>query len=575
MSKKRSKTKKTLHEREIFKRKFAGLIIGLIGIFLLLFVVFYSVSRFLRPADLASLLPEDSTIALAQFNIDPKHEQVQRFYNSLNQYEVFHPNSIRNLINEKFDLNYEEQAEHWINRQAGFALMEKNQQEGEFEVVFFVETKDKNETKNFLESRGLASKDDYLITDEYNGSEIYRYALSQTFNFAFINNYLVLADNEDVIKSIVDASNNSDKRLEANDKYQKVRQNLPISCITFAYADIDKFINFLKQNERFMSDKGRQLLAFEPFLNIYEAFGITGIVEDKSMAVQTFTLLNSEYLNNRELINFDKKFRANSLELLPRNVKFYAGGLNLKQQFQRYSEVFGMGGEVSYLIFEGALNALKTQYFGEEIDLEEDLYPLLQGEYLLAVTGENESRATTFILELSDPIGDSGVIDNIAESFIRKSAFLSPKIVTVELEDGTVSEEIQTVPEEITKSEEEHRGYLVNVLNIGNQNWGVYYIVLDDRLVITTKAETIKNIIDLFVDSSESFMTSDVNKTNIQPVLRTADEVVFFDLDYMFNNIITEKPEWLIPYLEPFKYLSIGKNYFKDGISTINYIKIK
>ncbi len=572
---KKEKTKKTPLQKENFKRKMAGLFIGLIGVFLLLFVIFYTVSRVFRPEDFATMLPKDSTIALVQLNINPGHEQVQRFYNSLSQFEVFHPNSIINLVNEKLDINYETEVEPWINRQVGAALLEKGKQKGETDLVFFVETRDKGETKKFLESRGLQSKDDYLISDEYNGNEIYRYALSQTFNFTFINNYLVVGDNQEVIKTIIDSSKDSKNRLIESPEYQKVSQNLPITTFAFSYVDVQKLINFLKTNDQFMSEKGRELIAFEPFLRIYKAYGLTVTMEDKSVAVQTFELLDNNYLGGRDFINFDSKFRAKFLELIPQDVKFYAGGLNLQKQLQRFSEIFSVGGEVSYLIFEGAVRSLKSEYFGDEISLEDDIYPLLQDEYLLAVTGEGDSQATTIILGLEDPLRDKDIIDVIAESFIRKSALLAPKVVEVELEDGTISKEIQTVPYEITKSEEDYKGYSINVLKVGNEKWGVFYIIVDDKLIITTKLDSIKKSIDLFIDPSSSFQTSEISKSNIQPVIRTSDEVIFFDLDYLFNNFITDKPEWIAPYLEPFQYMSLGKNYFKDGISTINYIKIK
>jgi len=572
---KKTKEPKSPQQKENFKRRIVGLFIGLIGVFLLLFVIFYTVSRVFRPDDFAIMLPKDSTIALMQINVNPRHEQVQRFYNSLNKFEVYHPNSIQNMLNERLDLDFEQDVEPWLNRQVGFALLEKDQPEGQFDIVFFVETRDKGETKRFLESRGLQSKEDYLIADEYNGNEIYRYALSQTFNFAFINNYLVVGDNDAVIKTIIDADSNSDMRLIEKPEYQKVSQNLPITTLAFGYVDIEKLITFLKTNDQFMSEKGRELLAFEPFLRIYKSYGFTAIMENNSVAMQTFNLLDGNYLEGRDFINFDTKFRAHFLELVPQDVKLYAGGLNLRKQFQRYSEIFSVGGEVSYLIFEGALRAVKNDYFGEEINLEEDLYPLMQSEYLIAVTGEGDAQATTIILGLKDPLRDKDIIEVIAESFIRKSALLSPKVVEVELEDGTVSKEIQTVPEEITKSEEEYRGYTINVLNIGNQNWGVYYIIIDDKLIITTKLDSMKKSIDLFIDASTSFKVSDISRENIQPVIRTSDEVLFFNMNYVFESIITEKPEWLDEYVEPFKYLSLGKNYFKDGISTINYITIK
>jgi hypothetical protein len=178
-------------------------------------------------------------------------------------------------------------------------------------------------------------------------------------------------------------------------------------------------------------------------------------------------------------------------------------------------------------------------------------------------------------LGLKDPVRDKDKINNIAESFIRKSALLAPKIVEVELEDGTIAEEIVTSEDSIKKSEEEYHGYSIHSLDVGTSSWGIFYILLDDKLVITTKLETMKAIIDLFIDSSGNFRSTDIFRENVSPVMRTSDEVVFFDAQYLLKSFIEELPEWSGSYLEPFSHISVGKNYFKDGISTINYIKIQ
>jgi hypothetical protein len=279
-------------------------------------------------------------------------------------------------------------------------------------------------------------------------------------------------------------------------------------------------------------------------------------------------------LDGRDFINFNNKFRANLLELIPEDLKFYTGGLDLKKQIQRYADLFSAGGEVSYLIFEGMLRAQKSTYLGSEIDLEEDIYPLLQGEYALAVTGEDEEKATMLLLELADPLRDRDKIESIADSFVRKSAVLAPKIVEVELEDGTILEEIQTVPEEIIRSTGDYRGYEMNILTVGQQPWGIYYLIMDDVLTISTKKDNLQKSIDLFIDSQGSVKNSYLYRELISPILRTSDEVLFFDTDFILSSSPELVPEWMTPYLEPFAFVSAGKNYFKDGISTIHYIKI-
>lgn len=581
MAKKKSKKtekSKTKEQKELYKRKALGLILGLLGLFLLMFVIFFTISRVFRPEDLSNFVPADSTVALMQVNVNEGHEQVQRFFSSLDNHDVYQYSNfistVENLLNEDFDHNIKT----WLNRQVGVVFLEKPDVKGEVDVLFFAETKDKGETVRFMESRGLENNDDYLIKEEYKGTEIYRYSLSQSFKFSFVNNYLIVGNNESVIKMMIDTHEGDRQKLSYSEKYQKISQNLPINNLIFAYADAEKMIELLKGNENFMSEKGRELLAFEPFLKIYRAFGVSFVMENDNLAAQTFTSLNENYLEGEKFITFESKFRAEMLEYLPENTVFYAGGLDLKKQIYRLSELLGAGGEVSNLIFEGMLRAQKNKYFGEEIKLDEDIYPLLEGEYAFSVAEVNESQAVNIILELQDPVNDRDRIESITDSFIRKSAILAPRVVEVDLEDGTISQEIQTVAEEIKRSTADYMGYEINSLVIGEQPWGIHYIILDDKLAVSSKNESLKKIIDNFSkpqdEHNKSVKETVVFREIISPVLRTSDEVMYIKTEYLLDNLMTSSPDYLNSYLKPFTAVSSGKNYFKDGISTIHYIKI-
>ncbi|MBA4336917.1 hypothetical protein C0416_04070 [bacterium] len=559
----------TKKDAGIFTRKAVGLVIGLIGVLLLVFIIFAVVSRVFRPQDIAVMLPKDGVVAVMQVSVNSGHEQIQRFYEELNKYELYHPETLKSLLNGALEVDFDKDISPWLNRQVGFALVEKQAEKGQVDVLLFFETKDKNATLEFLKSRGLKTQEDYLLTTNHNGVDIYRYALSQTYNFMFVGKYLVVANNEAVLQSVVD----SKAKLKSNPSYQKVSQNLPINNLFFAYTDAGKLIDVLKNNEGFMSEKGRELLAFEPFLKLYKAFGVTAVMENGNLAVQTFTSLDEEYLSGKELIGFDTKFRSNLLDYASEDVVFYAGGFDLQKQINRYSDLMSAGGEVSYLIFEGVLQSQKDKYLGQEIDLNEDVYPLLQGEYAFLVNKNDQNESVSVILELADPLRDRDKIESIVDSFVRKSAILAPKVVEVELEDGTKMQEIQTVPEEISRSTENYKGYEINVLTVGTNTWGFYYIIIDNVLVISTHQSQIHASIDLFEDSGKSLKNGNVFRESISPVIRTTDEILYFDLGYALNKI-GFMPELFAGYLEPFKSIGSGTNYFKDGISSIHYIKI-
>jgi hypothetical protein len=559
----------TKKDAGIFTRRVVGLVVGLIGILLLVFIIFAVFSRVFRPQDIAVMLPKDGVVAVMQVSTNSNNEQIQRFYDELNKYELYHPDTLKALISGIIEVDFDKDIYPWINRQVGAALVEKQGEKGQIDVLLFFETKDKNATLEFLKSRGLKTQEDYLLTTNYNGVDIYRYALSQTYNFMFIGSYLVMASNEVVLQSVID----SKTKLNSNPAYQKISQNLPINSLFFVYTDTGKLIDILKNNEGFMSEKGRELLAFEPFLKLYKAFGATAVMENGNLAIQTFTSLDEEYLSGKELIGFDTKFRSNLLDYVSEDVVFYVGGFDLQKQINRYSDLMSAGGEVSYLIFEGVLQSQKDKYLGQEIDLDEDVYPLLNGEYAFVVNKNDKNESVSLLLELADPLRDRDKVESIVDSFVRKSAILAPKVVEVELEDGTKMQEIQTVPEEISRSTENYNGYEINVLTVGTNTWGFYYIIIDNILVISTHQSQIHASIDLFGNSDESLKNGAVFRESISPVIRTTDEVLYFDLGYALNKFGL-MPELFAGYLEPFKSVGSGTNYFKDGISSIHYIKI-
>ncbi|MBN1495035.1 DUF3352 domain-containing protein [Candidatus Peregrinibacteria bacterium] len=574
MFKKKKKEEEKPHKAGGYKQKVIGLVIGLIAVFLLVFIIYYTVSRIFRPEDLANFLPQDTTFAVVQVSTNTGFDQVENFYKALNKYEIYQPQNIVGLVNDIFDIDYENEVEDWLGRQVGMAFLENPESAGEIQTIFFIEVKDAAGAVEFMKSRGLKEQEDYLLNDEYNGIKIYRYALSQAFNFAFIKSYIVIASNQNVLKSVIDATRGGKPNLKLGPLYQKISQNIPIKTLSFVYLDLEKLIKLLKSNSEFMGEKGRELLAFEPLLKIYKGLGAGLIIEKKNIVIQTYTCLDENYLNGKEFIGYDRKFRGGLLKMLPKDIIFYSGGKNLRQQLQRYSEIFSAGGEVSYLIFEGLLNAQKNIYFGNEISLEEDIYPLLENEYALALTALDQEQALTVVLELSDPIRDKDKIAALADSFVRKSALLAPKVVEVTLEDGTVTKEVQTTPEEITKSSENYKGYEINALNISNQTWGVYYIILDKNFIMTTKLGHMQKIIDLYIEDAEDFTTSDIYTNNLLPVLNVSDEVIYYGSDFLENNFKSLLPEYLNPYLSPVQSVSSGNNYFKDGISSINYLKV-
>jgi hypothetical protein len=141
------------------------------------------------------------------------------------------------------------------------------------------------------------------------------------------------------------------------------------------------------------------------------------------------------------------------------------------------------------------------------------------------------------------------------------------------LPDGTVGREIVAAPEEITKIENSYNDTMIYELKMGKQNWSVYYAIVNDFAVICNDLDSIKVTVDLMKGNGESLISTERFSSNIQPVIKGSDEVSFFDLEGILPLIFKQKV--IPPALGMISSFSSGKNYFEDGVVTINYLHIK
>ncbi len=555
------------------KIKAAGII--LLGFFMLGFVSYFLYTRLFRPQSIAHFLPADSSIGFLEINIEGESDQSKKFAKLFEKYPVYQSSNLMKLANLVFPVDYKNDLEPWIGRKIGIVLMKQGESENGVKVALFVENKSYEKTMNFLKSRALANAGDELLSEQYNGYTIYHYKLSQAYVFSFINNYLVLTGNTEVAKQLLDAQTSNSPKLQDDPLFQKVTNNLPPTGLMFGYANMQRLFNTMLKNPLFQSQKAKDLLALQPFMRIFAAEGFTLVAEDNRLTAQVFEAIDRTQLQGETYLTYNEKYEGKLLELAAENSILYAGGHDLNKEMSRIGEIFNVGAGVDKTLYRGILEAQKEKYFGKDISLESDIYPLLKNEYLATVENNFEEPVVTVFMNLSDKNEDLMRVEKLVTAFTKKRAIFSPQIREVTLPDGTKGQEIVASAEEITRSDATYGGVNVSTLQLGNLPWSINFAVLDNTLVIASNTNALHAVIDRKSGkTAANLRVSDNFTRTVLPAMRTADELFHIKLGALVPVLGLDQNPVVKPYVEGFNSLTMTKNFFDDGIATLYVIDV-
>jgi len=557
------------------RQKLKGGAMVLVGLFMIGFVSYFLYTRLFRPESIAHFLPADSTVGFVEVNIDGDSDQAKKFSKLFEKYPVYQASNLVKLANLVFPVDYKNDLEPWIGRKIGIVAMKELQDPNVLKPALFVENHSSEKTMNFLKSRVLANSGDELLTEMHNGYSVYHYKLSQNYYFAFINNYLVLAADNNLMTQILDAQSGQGTKLQDDTVFQKISNNLPQTCIMFGYGNMQKLFETLQNNPLFQGQKMHDFVAMQPFMKIFSAEGFSAVVNDTNLTFQVFEAIDRTQLQGQSYLTYNDKYEGKLLNLASENSILFAGGHDLNKELSRIGEIFKSGTSVSSTLFNGILEAQKDRFFGKDISLESDIYPLLKNEYLVTIENNFETPVVSVFIGLTDKNEDMIHIEKLAAAFMKKSAIFSPQVKEVTLPDGTKGQEIVASAEEITRTDNPYNSYNVTSLKLGSLPWSINYTVLDNTLVVTTTPEALYNIIDRkWGKLQTNLRTSDNFAKTALPVMHTADEIFQIRLGALVPMLGIDQNPAVKPYVEGFNSLTMAKNFFDDGISTIYVLDI-
>jgi hypothetical protein len=364
----------------------------------------------------------------------------------------------------------------------------------------------------------------------------------------------VASADEQAIHSFIDSIINDEEKLYDSNKYRRIEDNTPMQKLGFLYIDFEKAADELLRYFPELIEGEFSLLELKPFIDLLSTEGISFIAKDDKFAIQSFITLDKGDLNNETFIAMQEKYQARLLDFISSETLVFWGAKNFDYQLKKVDELFPFA--------ESFLKSLAEKYFGQDINLETDILPLLRNEYAIGIEKIEGQNVYKLILELGDS-QDEEKVQNLIDAFISMAAGYKQEVVNYTLEDGTVSQEIMAVPEEIVKKEIDFNGNQIYSFKFGENNMELAYTFLDNVTILSTDVEGVKNSIKAIEGEILSLRKSEIYLDIIEPVLRNSDEISYFNLEKLFPN------------LKALSRLSSGKSYFNDGIMTINFLSLK
>lgn len=539
----------------------AGLV--LVGT-LILITALVSIYGKMTPSSLSGFLPRENTIGFVELNIGNK-TQLRNVFDLLKDHEQYKLENIKKFMYDNIGINFDKA--DFVSGKIGVGLLKSD--DNKANIAVFIGINDKSGALRFLENLALKNKGDEFLCGEISGYEICHYTLSYNMQMAFIGEYLVISPSQKVISDLMAGG----KKLSGEKKFIQIRNNLPAKNLVFVYVDAENLLSSLFKNDDFIARKGYELSALLPLLRILESHGAVLVAQDNNLAVQTYTHFNKTDISEPFII-FEKKYKGGLSNYIDENPLVFFGGANISKQLEKISQILSEGEETKKLLFEGMIRSEVAKYLGDTVSLEEDIYPIIKGEYAIAVEGGGGDQEYKFLFELSNPKKQEEKIKELAKKFMETNAVFAPKVIEVELEDGTRGKEIIATEEEIEETSGDYQNIKITSLKLGKKNWGIHYAFLDNIVVFTTTKKSLMRSIDLSKNTESSFKESYLYDALVAPIIKNCDEISLMNFDTIIGKFNIDMGKYG-KYLAPFSVIVSGKNFFDDGIATTHYIITK
>ncbi len=520
----------------------------LVGIFVILTFFFQA------PKSLSELLPSDRTLGFIEMKILGKN--FKDLFQKLGAYEAYNIRSLESHLTETSGLEYDTHFQPWVGERLGIAFL---LDDTKIYNIFFVQTRNKKKSLSTLLPASQGS--------EIKNLSFFPTSKKSDFFFTLLDRYVVFGQ-KDALEFFTKFTNENES-LKNNSSYIKISNNLVSQNPIFGYLNFRLFLSYLLQSDLIPLNLSDTLSQAQDFFNIFSVMGLSATYNGKSIVAQTFLDIDKQSLKENTYYRFKEKYLGQLLNFIPQsNLAFLHGGHNLEAEWHRTVEILNDLYPSASLISEAILEAQKDIYFGNEISLENDIFPLLKGEYALSIHEKSNGKSFLALISLNNVEKDRERIEKLQQAFLSHASQPSSKILEVVNDDSSTGKEVIVRVEDVEKEKNNYKNIPFSVFSFNDSNvytalFGSYFLLSNDLLTFQSTLDALKG---------ENFASLTSNFDNIELIFGSSDEVTLIH-PQAFARVIGHTK--YLDYFEPFEYMSYGKNVFDDGVSSIYELKLR
>lgn len=533
-----------IQQMQIFRTKVTVLFFGVTGVCVLFFVGYFLYCQALISKDPDDVLPEQNLVFFGEFSR-------QDLADFLGKNESFRTYFFDPFLQQYFNQNltgFNDQAKNWLGDRMAFAKYKSNDSiQGE---IYYLLLENNNQRKALDFLHGLGVQGEVLQKTEYKNADILSFTRSLNVHCSFLYGYLICSNQNEALKKIIDLNEMEKGFLSGSTDYNKVKNNLPKTFGGTVYFDLRKinYANFdfyIGPLKKYLQDGG---IAFRQ--------------------TEEGVRLNSYLALEKGLVSSGTVVLKNDLEryVLAENTSIFLSGENLTQAFQQVLKIWEEVTPYFGIIIEGMLRSRVAESFGPNIVLEEDLYPLFQNSYALAIRFV-PSPQFNLVIEVDDIQKTELILEKLRASFYAKHEALKLEKAEKNLQDGFVLKEVITDDSQVQKIQNEFNGVPIYGVEIKDAHFSFAYAIFDRKVFISTSVAGVQESLKLAQNPAKSLAQSVVYQKARNLMFLTGEEKSFFDLKALDFLNLFGSGEIITTLLSDFNYAFLSTKWFDDGMA--------
>ncbi len=308
-----------------------------------------------------------------------------------------------------------------------------------------------------------------------------RLANQNAFSYLEINNVLVISDNDDALRKVIDANFDQAKSLRYDKYFSQVNKKVLTDSFLYAFSR--------KNNDLFaLLPNFNALNSIDKFIFDNNYFFLTAKEDNSNIELKIYSDLN---LNKQLSLKEPFKFLPN------KTIMAYSGN-NLQNTYQDLKKE--ADSNINFLQFLNGFEDQLNNNYG--LSFEKDLMPLFDNNFeFIILPGKKDKTAWAIISEVGNENKLSAKMVEIENGLIKYFARLKPREKKIELADG--SEGIELLPDvskfKFVNADFEEFKIRTLVLKDEKKNLDSFsYCLFDNKLILASINDSLKEILKSF-----------------------------------------------------------------------------